>query len=31
VRPQASAHALVGDGARKLNGAPDKEAAPAAS
>jgi cytoskeletal protein CcmA (bactofilin family) len=32
VRPQASAHALVGDGGRKLNGAPDKEtqAAPAA-
>src|SRR5437016_9648924 len=25
VRPQASAHALVGDGGRKLNGAPDKE------
>ena len=32
VRPQASAHALVGDGGRKLNGAPEKEtqATPAA-
>ena len=26
VRPQASAHALVGDSGRKLNGAPEKEA-----
>ena len=33
VRPQASAHALVGDAGRKLNGAPEKEvqATPAAS
>jgi cytoskeletal protein CcmA (bactofilin family) len=32
VRPQASAHAVVGDAGRKLNGAPEKEAqtAPAA-
>jgi cytoskeletal protein CcmA (bactofilin family) len=32
VRPQASAHALVGDAGRKLNGAPEKEpqATPAA-
>ncbi|HET8919570.1 MAG TPA: polymer-forming cytoskeletal protein [Xanthobacteraceae bacterium] len=32
VRPQASAHALVGEAGRKLNGAPEKEtqAAPAA-
>jgi cytoskeletal protein CcmA (bactofilin family) len=28
VRPQASAHGLVGEGARKLNGAPEKEAQP---
>jgi cytoskeletal protein CcmA (bactofilin family) len=26
VRPQASAHALVGDAGRKLNGSPEKEA-----
>jgi cytoskeletal protein CcmA (bactofilin family) len=26
VRPQAGAHALVGDGGRKLNGSPEKEA-----
>lgn len=26
VRPQPSAHGLVGDGGRKLNGAPEKEA-----
>ena len=33
VRPQASAHALVGEAGRKLNGAPEKEtqATPAAS
>lgn len=32
IRPQASAHALVGEAGRKLNGAPEKEtqAAPAA-
>jgi cytoskeletal protein CcmA (bactofilin family) len=33
IRPQASAHALVGEAGRKLNGAPEKEtqATPAAS